>query len=401
MGRFSWAGSNAEGAVLRGNRSAADSRDLANELRREGYSVMWIRRRKWPPTNFHIERLSRRDMINFTYKLVPLLASSLSLKRILDLLREQVKKYRVKNALALMKQDVSNGASLSEAMGRHPDVFPRPYVSAVRAGEHGGDLVRALSMMGSFLEWLDDVIKQIWAVLSYPLLVAAALIVLSCVLAFFAIPTFLDLYSQLGLEIEIPLPTRMVFAFSRILNAYWYVLVALVGAGIVVFMLRKVWPGLRLCLHRVCLRIPYLGDITRRLQSLQFCRYFQMLHQNGVPVKVALAEAQGVLTNLVMAQAVDSVSHRLEEGVSLSDAFDQTGQFPSLVAEQIRVGEESGDIGQSLQYLVRYYDAELDYSIKRFIVFLRPALVAVLALVVLILALSFYLPLFEIVNLID
>jgi len=98
---------------------------------------------------------------------------------------------------------------------------------------------------------------------------------------------------------------------------------------------------------------------------------------------------------------VDQVLRRLEEGVSLSDAFQHSGQFPSLVAEQVRVGEESGDIGQSLDYLVRYYDAELDYSIRRFTVFLRPALVAVLAFVILILALSFYLPLFEIVNLIE
>jgi len=401
MAQFTWGAVNAEGVAQRGTAHAPSSRHLAEQLRQKGYSVLWVRRRKWPPTHFHIERLTRRDMIDFTYKLVPLLATSLSMHRVLELLRPEVKKHRIKNALILMKQDVSNGASLSDAMSRHPDVFPKPYVSAVRAGEQSGDMVRALSMMGSFLEWLDDVMKQLWAVISYPLLVVAALIALACVLAFFAIPTFLDLYSQLGLSIQIPLPTRIVFAFSRTLTTYWYVLVALAAATVLVFALRKVWPALRLWLHRIYLRIPYIGDIIRRLQSLQLCRYFQLLYQNGVPVKAALAEAQGVVTNLVMIRAVDQVLRRLEEGVSLSDAFQHSGQFPSLVAEQVRVGEESGDIGQSLDYLVRYYDAELDYSIRRFTVFLRPALVAALAFVILILALSFYLPLFEIVNLIE
>ena len=401
MAKFAWVAVNAEGAILRGSSVAADSREVAERVREQGFSVVAVRRRKWPPTNLHLERLSRRDIIDFTYKLTPLLASGLPMQRTLEILRGEVKKYRIKNALVSMKQGVNSGASLSYTMAKHPDVFSMAYVSAVRAGEESGQLDKALAMMGSFLEWLDDVIKQIWAVVSYPLLVVFALGVLTSVLAFFAIPTFMQLYGELGMEIDVPLPTRIVFGFSWFMVHYWYVIALVLAAAIAIFLLRKTWPRLHMWFHRLYLRVPYLGDITRRLQSLQFCRYFHMLYENGVEVKRALAEAQGVLTNLVMAQAVDSISRRLEEGVSLADAFEMSGQFPSLVGEQLRVGEESGNVGESLAYIIRYYDAELDYSIRRFTTFLRPALVTVLAFVLLILALAFYMPLFEVVNLID
>ena len=137
------------------------------------------------------------------------------------------------------------------------------------------------------------------------------------------------------------------------------------------------------------------------MQSLQFCKFFGLLYENGVGVKPGIQESQGVLTNAVMRQAIGYVSRRLEEGMPLAEAFEKSGQFPPLVSEQLHVGEESGDIGGALKYIVRYYESELAYSIQRFTTFLRPFLVVVLASVLLTLALSFYLPLFEIANLIE
>jgi len=401
MPRFAWTATDAEGSVIKGSTVALDPKEVADQLRRDGYSVLSVTRRSWPPTNVHIETVSRRDLISFTYKIVPLLASNLALNRVLDITREEVKKFRIKNALVSIKQDVGGGLRLSQAMDKHPDIFSRPYVSAVRAGEESGNLSGSLTMMGAFLEWFDDIVKQLWALISYPLLVLAAIMVLNFVLAFFAIPTFLNLYERLGLRIQMPLPTKIVFAYSKFMKDFWPLFAILGAAAIVLFALRGRYAGLRFQLHRLTLKVPFWGDIVRRMQSLQFCRFFLMLYENGVDVKRGLSEASGVLTNDVMLEATGFISRRLEEGATLSQAFQESGEFPSLVAEQLRVGEESGDIGNAIKYIVRYYESELNYSIQRFTTFLRPAMVVVLAFVLLMLALAFYLPLFEIANLIQ
>ena len=392
---------NAEGAHVQGVTVADDSRGVAERLRRDGYSVVSVTRRQWPPTNIHMETVKRRDIIDFTYKIVPLLTNNLTLNRTIDILRNEVKKRRIRNALVAIKDDINGGETLSNAMAKRPDVFDAAYVCAVRAGEEGGELPQSLSMMGKYLEWLDDIIKRMWGIVIYPLLVLTALVALNFVLAFFAIPTFMDLYKRLGHKIEVPLATKIVFAYSGFMRDYWPVILAFACLLWIVFYMRKFFPGLRFFLHYMILRIPYWGGIVRRMQSLQFCRFFQMLYEHGVDVKRSLAESRGVLTNVVMKDAVNRVCRRLDEGRLLSEAFNEAGEFPPLVAEQIHVGEESGDIGGALGYIVRYYDSELDYSITRFETFLRPALVFVLAGVMLLLALAFYLPLFEIANLIQ
>ena len=401
MPRFTWKAVAADDKVVTGVAVADDPRDLARRLRTDGYSVVSVSQRKWPPTNLHIETIRRRDLIDLTYKFVPLLSSALPLNRCLEILRQEVKKFRIKNALSGVRQDINGGLRLSDAIEKHPDIFDTSYVSAVRAGEEGGDLPKSLKMMGVFLEWLDDVIKQLWAIMAYPIIVLAALLVLNFVLAFFAIPTFLRLYERLGVKIKTPLPTKIVFAYSEMMRNYWPFFLIVLAALVVTFMLRNRIPNLRYIIHRINLKIPYWGDIARRVQSLQFCRFFQMLYENGVGVKRSLHESQGIMTNDVMYRSVGYISRRVDEGVPLSEAFEKSGQFPSLVAEQLRVGEESGDIGNSLGYVVRYYQSELDYAIQRFTTFLRPAMVVVLAAVLLLLALSFYLPLFEIANLIE
>lgn len=400
MPRFAWTAI-ADEKTVRGVSTAESPRDVAERLRGDGYSVVSVSRRKWPPTNFHLESIRRRDIIDLTFKLIPLAASALPLNRVLDILRQDVKKHRIKNALITVKEDVNGGLQFSDALGKHADVFSPSYVSAVRAGEQGGDLPKALGMMGEFLEWLDDLVKQLWAILAYPILVFAAIVVLNFVLVFFAIPTFLNLYDRLGVAIEIPLPTRIVFAYSEFVTTHWPFLLALLGALVAVFMLRKRIPNLRYVLHSISLKTPFWGDIVRKTQSLQFCRFFQMLFENGVGVKRALREAQGVLANDVLYRAVGYISRRLDEGMTLAEAFEKSGQFPPLLAEQLHVGEESGDLGASLNYIVRYYDSEVKYSIQRFTAFLRPLMVFILAGMLLLLALSFYLPMFEIATLIE
>jgi len=401
MPKFGWKAATPAGDVRTGVYQAVDAREVADRLRNEGMSVLSVSERKWPPTNIHLESISRRDLINFTYKLVPLLASKMALHRALDIMKGQVNKHRIKNALVMMRQDISNGASLSQAMQRHPDIFDARYVASVQAGEASGNMVRSISTMGAFLEWLDVTSKTLWAVLSYPILVVVALTILSLVLGLYAIPVFIKLYKQLGLAMKTPWPTKVIFAYSYVLTHYWLVFVIVFALIVLVFLLRNRIPGLRPMMDRMVLRTPYFGEIIRKIQSLQFCRFFQLLYDNGIDTKRSIDQARGVVTNTVIGDAVEFTSRQLEAGTALSKGLQLSGEFPNVVWEQIQVGEESGNVGEALEYVIRYYDFELDYSIKQFTAFLRPALVALLAGVLLILALGFYLPLFEIATLLN
>jgi type IV pilus assembly protein PilC len=401
MPTYRWTALDPAGTTRKGSVDAVDARAVAEILERDGYAVVSVSKVKWPPTNFHLETIGRRDLIHFTYKFIPLVASSLTLDRSLDILRGEVRKHRIKNALINIKRDMHNGSAMSHAMARHPDIFNHPYVTAVRAGEESGNMPRSMSMMGSYLEWLDRIVRQVWAAIAYPIAVLVALCVLAGVLAFFVIPTFMNLYERLGFEFTMPLPTKILFGVTGFIRSYWLPGVIIIAVIAAVFILRHRFPKLRYFLQRLLLKTPIIGNMTRQLQALQFCRFFHLLHSSGVPTKRALAEAKEVMTNVPMQQEVGRISHRLDQGMSLGEAFSHSRDFPSLVAEQIRVGEESGNVDQSMEYVIRYYDAELDYSIRRFTGVLGPVLVLILAFVILFLALSFYLPLFEIATLIE
>lgn len=401
LGKYSWTAVDGDGRLSRGAVEAMDSRAVAEWLHRDGRAVLSVSRRQWPPRNLHIEHISRRDLIHFTYKLLPLIASHLTLDHALGILRGELKKHRLRNAMLSVRRDMHHGAPLSEALSRQDDIFNRDYVCAVRAGEESGNLAKSLSMIGQYLEWLDHTRRRVVSALAYPLVVAIAMAILGNVLAFYVVPVFMHLYERLGVRMLTPLPTRILFAVSGAVRDYWYVSPLLGAVVLVVYLLRHRIPGLREMTHRIALRLPLIGEMLRQLQALQFCRFFQLLHESGVDTKRALHEAQGVMTNIPMQRSVREILHRLDQGVSLSEAFRRNPDFPPLVAEHLHVGEEAGNVGQALEYVIRYYDAELDYSIRRFIGALGPMMVFGLAFVLLFLALSFYLPMFEIANLIN
>lgn len=398
MQKFAWTALGPDGQMKKGTVEAIDSRAVAEWLNRDGYVVVSVHKVKWPPTNYHLETIGRRDLIHFSFKFLPLVASNLALGRSLEILRDEIKKHRIKNALISIQRDMNNGSDLSHAMARHEDIFPTSYVSAIRAGEESGDMERSLSMMGTYLEWLDKTVRQIFAVLAYPVVVLMAMTFLAGVLSFFVLPVFIDLYERLGFEFQMPLPTKIVFTASTLFKTYWYVPLMVIGLVVFLWMARKRIPKFQVWTHRSALRLPFIGKMIRQLQALQFCRFFHLLHSNGIDTKRALAESQNVMTNIPMKKAVSQISNRLDQGMTLGEAFHHAPEFPTLVAEQIRVGEESGNVTQSMEYVIRYYDAELDYSIRRFTAILGPVLIFVLAMFLLLLALGFYLPLFEIAS---
>lgn len=401
MQKYAWTAVAPDGQTRKGTVEAADARSVAEWLTRDGHTVISVSKVKWPPTNLHVETVTRRDLIHLTYKFLPLVGSSLGLDRALEILRGEVKKRRIRNALVSIKQDMHGGSAMSQAMARHPAIFNTPYVSAVRAGEESGNMPKSLSMIGSYLEWLDRTVRQVWSAIAYPIAVLLAMAVLCCVLAFWVMPEFIHLYDRLGHKFEMPWMTKIVFDGSHLLRTYWYVPMIIIVALIVLYVMRKRLPGFRLWLHKLVLHLPIVGMMVRQLQALQFCRFFHLLHSNGVQTKHALAEARGTMTNIPMNREVQQVSRRLDEGMSLGEAFHYSRYFPSLVAEQIRVGEEAGNLNQSMEYVIRYYDLELEYSVRRFTGILGRVLVVLLAILILGLALSFYLPLFHIADMIQ
>ena len=337
-----------------------------------------------------------QELANYTTQLANLLNSGMPLTVALGSMVNLESKGIPSEVSKELKQEVTAGRSMSDAMARQPRIFSDLYINMVRAGEQSGSLVQVLRRMAAHFNQFAAVQSKVTAALIYPALVSCLGVGIVAFFMFFMLPRFTDIFS--GFNIELPLPTRMLMGGSALLLKFWWLLAMLIIAAVVMFKRFSSSESGARKLDVWRLRAPLFGKVMRLNVFGQFARTLGTLLQNGVPLLTALKITEQVMTNRLIKEAIAKTREAVTDGKTLAQPLAQSKVFPQLMVDLVRIGEETGDVPGALNNLADTYEGELDIALRLLTQLIEPILIIAMAVIVGFLLLCVMLPMFSLIS---
>jgi MSHA biogenesis protein MshG len=333
------------------------------------------------------------DMVLFSRQMYTLLKSGVPILKALAALQESATRIGFASMLQDLRASLDSGRDLSTAMRRHPKVFGPFYISMVRVGELTGALEEVFLRLFNHLEFEREIKNQVAQALRYPIFVIVVMGVAVVIVNIFVIPAFARIFA--GFKAELPLMTRVLLGFSDFMVQYWPALLGLVAGAYVMF---RVWAGTpagRYSWDRMKLRIPIAGKIILKATLARFARSLSIALKSGVPIVQALSVVEQVVDNAYVGQRIEQIRDGVERGESLLRTAVTTGVFTPVVLQMISVGEEAGELDDLLREVAEMYQREVEYELKTMSSQIEPILIVLLGVLVLILALGVFLPMWN------
>jgi type IV pilus assembly protein PilC len=347
---------------------------------------------------FRPGRVKLKDLAVWSRQFATMINSGLPLLRTLSILEEQSEDPVLKKVVSEMRLDVEKGSSLSTALGKHRKTFSRLYIAMVKSGETSGTLDGVLLRLADTIETEVSLRQKIKSAMTYPIVVLILVTLILVAMLLFVVPTFQDLYSNLGGTL--PLPTRILLAVSQGFRKYFLVLAAVAGGAVYLF---KRWKGGdkgRLAWDKLKLRIPIFGVLFHKAALSRFSRTLSVLSKSGVPILQSLDIVAETVNNEVIAVAVRDVQAAVKEGESLATPLARHSVFPPMVVQMIAVGEETGALDTMLEKIADFYDDEVSAAVESLTSLIEPVMIAIVGGAVGTIVICLYMPLFNIINLI-
>lgn len=339
------------------------------------------------------KKIDITELIIFTRQMQSLTKAGLPLDRALTGLMASMKNPRFKELMADVLAGLESGQSLSTALGHHPKVFSPLFLSLVDVGENTGRLDLAFEQIGRYLELEKNTRKQVKSATRYPMFVVVTIAVALAIITYFVIPAFSETFARLGAEL--PLETRILIGISDFVVQWWQFLIGGTVAAILGF---KTWVRSRrgrLIWDHQKLKLPLAGPVFERIALARFSRTFSMIMKSGVPIVHGMGVVAGAVGNKFIAGRILRMRDGISRGESLYNTALAANMFSPLVLQMIAVGEESGTIDQLLEEVADFYDAEVEYDLKRLGEVIEPILIMFIAGMVLVLALGVFLPIWD------
>ena len=400
MPAFRYQGRTVRGEPVSGVLDADTPDSLADHLFARGITPVDIQIAT--PDEDVVEQLWRRlgggrpeanDLILFSRQMYALTKSGLPLLRGMSSLAVSTPNVVLREALESVLENLQSGRDLASSLSQHPDVFSKFYVSIVRVGESTGHLDTAFIRMYEYLSMEKRIRDKLKQAMRYPATVVAAIAVAMVVITVFVLPKFEPIFSSLG--DNVPLSTRILLGTSQFVSAYWYaVFSALVACYIGFRMYVRSKEG-RYRWDRRKLRLPVVGDITRKATLAKICRSFALTIESGVPIVQGLGLIARATGNEYMAEGVLGLRSGVEHGESLSQTAQTSGMFTPLALQMLMIGEETGALSEMLTEVADFYEREVDYDLENISAALEPMLIVAVGGMVLVLALGIFLPLWD------
>jgi type II secretory pathway component PulF len=337
-----------------------------------------------------------QELATFTQQLANLLNSGMPLTVALNSMTHLESRGIPAEVSRDLKQEVSEGRSLSDAMARQPRIFSDLYVNMVRAGEQSGSLVEVLRRMANHFQQFAEVQAKFTSALIYPAMVCC---VGTCIIVFFmtfVMPKFIIIFGDF--TVQLPLPTRMLIGFSRFLQGYWWLLGLLVLMAVIFFKRFQASEAGARKLDEWKMKAPVFGKVIKLNLFGQFARTLGTLLQNGVPVLTSLKITEQVMSNLLIKEAIAQTRDAVTDGKTLAQPLAHSKLFPQLMVDLVSIGEESGDVPGALNNLADTYEGELQIALRVMTNLIEPVLIIIMAIVVGFLLISILLPLFRLVS---
>jgi len=337
-----------------------------------------------------------QELATFTQQLANLLNSGMPLTTALNSMTHLESKGIPADVSRELKQEVSEGRSLSDAMARQPRVFSDLYVNMVRAGEQSGSLVEVLRRMANHFQQFAEVQAKFTSALIYPIMVCCVGAGIIVFFMTFIMPRFIIIFS--GFNVQLPLPTRILIGASSFIQRYWWLLFALALLAVILFKRYQTSEVGARKLDELKMKAPVFGKVIKLNLFGQFARTLGTLLQNGVPVLTSLKITEQVMSNRLIKEAIVQARDAVTDGKTLAQPLAHSKLFPQLMVDLVRIGEETGDVPGALNNLADTYEGELQIALRVMTNLIEPVLIIIMAMVVGFLLISILLPLFRLVS---
>ncbi len=400
MEKFKYLVKDKEGKTLRGIVEAASKDSAIQSLRSKELTIVTLEQEKRKAFSLDISRVLKRkkikidELVIFSRQLATMVDSGIPLVTALDILAEQTENMFFKEVVSKIRDDVETGSSLSEALGKHKNIFSGLFVNMVRAGESSGMLDEILDRVSTYLEKTSILQKKIKSALMYPLVVTVMALAITTFLMIKVVPVFSEIYAGFGAQL--PMPTQVMLNISAFMRKYFYVAIG-IFVMFYVFINRyvKTEKG-KIKLDTLKLKLPVFGVLIRKVAVGKFTRTLSTLVRSGVPILSSLEIVSKTADNRVVEIAVDKVRENVKEGEPIADPLSRSGVFPPMVVRMISVGEQTGELEKMLGKIADFYDEQVDTAVSGLTSLIEPLIIAFLGIVIGSIVIAMFLPILQI-----
>jgi type IV pilus assembly protein PilC len=387
----------ASGQIMKGQLDVPSRDDVISFLRRSRMTPVTVREApkalKLPSFGGGVKT---RDVVIFTRQFATMINAGLPLVQSLSILAQQTENEVLKEVTKQVVYDVEAGNTLADALRKHPKAFSDLYVNMVAAGEAGGILDTILLRLATFLEKNDALVRKVKGAMVYPAVIMSVAAAAIVILLIFVIPTFQEMFASVNMEL--PLPTRIVIGASHLLLNWWWMF--LIVVGLIAFGVRQYYgtPDGRRRIDQAMLNAPVLGDLLRKSAVSRFTRTLGTLISSGVSILDGLEITARTAGNRVIHDAVMQSRQSIAGGETIAGPLEASKVFPPMVISMVAVGEQTGGLDDMLSKIADFYDEEVDVAVSALLSLMEPIMIVVLGVVVGGMVVAMYLPIFDMVN---
>jgi len=400
MPTFAYAGRTRGGETVTGERVADTMDAVVAALRREQVLVTQINpikeKAKTTVKPKRAKGVAAKNLAVFVRQFSVMIDAGLPLVQCLEILGTQEEDKNFASVILATRGDVESGASLADAMKKHPKVFDPLFTNMIAAGEAGGILDTILKRLATYIEKAVKLQGQVKSAMIYPVAVVVIATLVVGVILWKVIPTFANLFAGLGAEL--PLPTRVVIALSNGLVRFGPFLIVGIGGAGYGFKSYYATPKGRRVIDSIVLKLPILGNLRRKIAVARFCRTLSTLLASGVSILEALDITAKTAGNAIIEEAIQKTRKSIEGGETIAQPLRDTAVFPSMVVQMIGVGEATGALDTMLGKIADFYEEEVDTAVAGLLTLMEPLMIALLGGVVGGIVIAMYMPIFALIS---
>jgi type IV pilus assembly protein PilC len=398
MGAAVWTYKAVDGAgVPSKGQVKGNSKDaVTQELRAQGLKIMEISEKKSAlQADLSFGRVKAAELTVMTRQMATMITSGMTLLRAFYVLEDQLENKKLKETVGAVREDIEAGLAFSDALAKHPKIFSPLYVAMVRAGETGGVLEASLDRISDQLEKDDELRRQVKGAMAYPIVVLTFAMCVLIGLIAFIVPVFVKVFADFGGEL--PLITKLTVKASAVVTGQWYLLIAAAIGGPILFKKWRKSEGGRKQWDAIRLKFPFkIGQTVQKIALARWSRTFAALYSAGVPIMQAIEITGATSGNYVVEKAMVDVIESVKAGGSIADPLKETPIFPSMVAQMIAVGEETGNLDAMLTKVADFYEAEVAAAVKALTSILEPVMIILVGAIVGFIVIAMYMPMFKV-----
>lgn len=403
---FSYKGRNTRGELVQGRLEAGSMDAVASQLMNTGVTPIDIHESEGDRRGdndllgrFFAQRPGLDDLILFARQMYILMKAGVPMTRSMVGLIQSTRNPYMADALRDVLSSIESGRDLAGSLARHPDIFSTLFISMVRVGESTGRLEESFQRIFQYLELEKETRQRVKAALRYPTFVLVAIGIAIAIINIWVIPAFVGLFERSN--VPLPWQTKLIIGTSNFFVNWWPVLLVGFIAGIAGFRYYITTERGRYWWDKTKLKIPLVGSIINRAILGRFARSFSMALTSGVPLIQALTVVSRSVDNEYIGESILDMRNGIERGDSLTRTAAATGQFTPLVLQMLAVGEETGEVDRLLAEVADYYEREVDYELKNLSATIEPVMIVAIGVMVLILALGVFLPMWDMTKVIQ